>query len=794
MLGNNNGPEQAADHFNEPEISVHAVEPPVQGLGFQILKDNDAFAIISKTGDIARSKIITGLYVSDMRLCSDLDLAVGGKNLIPLSDPVVSNDNAEIHFTLTNAEFQANDGQTVVAGTLDIQRRLVLRDNRLFQGIEFRNGGTVNIDFNATFRQGSDKVDLFILRNPEVPTKALGEKGEITKAFNYVSYPYAGIDGLSRPSFISYQNRPDMLEADRAVFNVKLAAGQSSGFFVEAGAGVAPDALPSPQRYDDAVESLRLQRSRLIHGGATIQFGNPQMQRWHDRSISDLTMLMNAEPTGMYPCAGLPWFSTQFGRDAIQTATQTLATHPDIAAGVLSFLAAHQSTVDDPEREAQPGKMPHELRRCETANAGLVPFKCYYGGVDTTLMFLKLADDYHKRTGDDALIERLRPNIEAALTWAEGQADANGFFVYAPHEGKGLGNQFFKDSQDSVLYEDGDTQVVFPRAVSSIQGYAYAAWKAGARLMNMLAERADMEGRSADADNRRSFADYYSHKGDALRTAFNASDFWMEDRGAYALALDGKGRPCRVVASENGELLATGIVPPDRAARIAAHLCDDKFFSGFGLRTLKEGEGVPKSQEEYGANAHGDRMITRAGFDPDSYHRGSIWPKVTSDAADGLMRSGYGAEAAMLCRGNQRIAAQKDGRLPEVASGRSVSQSPELTDYPSSCTPQAWSAGAIFHDISTMTGLQIDAGAGTISVDPAYLPEDWGTVTFNNLKVGGTTISFEVDRQGIRALNHSGPALRLMDRRQSGLVAGLVAEPVAEPVAGPVPELAPAGN
>jgi glycogen debranching enzyme len=441
---------------------------------------------------------------------------------------------------------------------------------------------------------------------------------------------------------------------------------------------------------------------------------NPAFDRWVRRSADDLAMLTAETPYGPFPFAGVPWFATPFGRDALITAYSVLWLDPGLARGVLRFLAAHQAQGASAAADAEPGKIFHELRGGEMPALGEVPFGCYYGSVDVTPWFVLLAAAYYERTGEEALLRELWPSLLAALAWIDGPGDpdGDGFVEYARRAGGGLANQGWKDSDDSIMHADG-TPAAGPIALCEVQAYVYAAKSGLARVARALGEGA-LAGRLA-----REAAD--------LRERF-ARAFWCEELGTFALALDGGKRPCRVPSSNAGHALFAGIALPEHAARVAESLLSRDLFSGWGVRTL-------------GASA--------ARFNPMSYHNGSVWPHDNALVAQGLAR--YGARA-----GAERIfaalfdasLAMDDARLPELVCGfdRVDGEQPAL--YPVACSPQAWSAASVFLLLQTALGVAIDArGRRVRAVRPA-LPAFLERVALRGIAVGDAVLDVACERSG----------------------------------------------
>jgi glycogen debranching enzyme len=488
---------------------------------------------------------------------------------------------------------------------------------------------------------------------------------------------------------------------------------------------------PTRARFEAAAQRLDESMRQRLDAGASIDTSGRLFNLWLDRSRSDLALLTTALPTGPYPYAGIPWFATQFGRDAIITALQTLWINPGLAAGVLSFLASTQATEDSEFRDSQPGKIMHEMRRGEMAALQEVPFGQYYGGVDTTPLFVMLAGAYEARTGDRSVVDRIWNQLTAAIAWIERRMDASptGFLDYARGESTGLVNQGWKDSRDSIFRADGS----FPRgpiAVVEVQGYAYAA-------LNALGELAAVRGADAVARNCRSRAE-------TLRVAIERQ-FWVPEMNFYAIALDGDGEPCKVRASNAGHLLFCGVPSMERATAVCDQLLSQRCSSGWGIRTLAEGQ---------------------ARYNPMSYHNGSVWPHDTAICAAGISRYG-GREHVVQVLGEIFEAAHHFGmRLPELYCGFPRIEGQAPAPYPVACLPQAWSSGAAFMLLQAILGISIDGRCQEVHVERPMLPIGIETLSIRDLAVGEARIDVEFHRLGgevvVAPLKHSKSGVRVL--------------------------------
>jgi len=447
-------------------------------------------------------------------------------------------------------------------------------------------------------------------------------------------------------------------------------------------------------------------------GAASIETSNNIFNEVLCRSMADLNILMTDTPQGRYPYAGIPWYSTTFGRDGIITALQMLWIDPRVARGVLKRLALYQAKTVDPLADAAPGKILHEMRGGEMAALREIPFAQYYGSVDATPLFVLLAGLYVERTGDDDTLAELWPAIEAALAWIDGAGDPDrdGFVEYRRATERGLANQGWKDSYDAIFHADGRLAEGYI-ALAEVQGYVFAGKRLAARCAKRMGlwERA----RQLEAEATR------------LAERFESA-FWCDELSTYALALDGAKQPCRVRTSNAGQLLFTGIVREDRAQRVAAGLMQPNFFTGWGIRTVAHGE---------------------ARYNPMSYHDGSIWPHDNALIALGLARYGFKHSVEQVFKALFDAATYMDlRRLPELFCGfrREKGRGPTL--YPVACAPQAWASATPFTLLEAALGLEFDADHGEIRLRNPRLPAFLNEVVLRDLQLGASSADLRLRR------------------------------------------------
>jgi len=636
---------------------------------------------------------------------------MGGHRLMLLS-ATLRDDNALLTCDLANADLPGANGQpSIEHNCIHIRRSRFLWDGACLERIAARNFDQRRQSVDLEIAFAADFADVFEVRGAR--RAARGKLGAPEVGADRVKLSYQGLDGERRETAVRFDPAPTRLTSHRASFSFDLAPGEWRSFFVEIACG--PAKLESGQRrFLIALRDSKRALLRSSSRAAAMASANDSFNETARRSVSDLYMLLTDTAEGPYPYAGVPWFSTVFGRDALITALQTLWIDPAIARGVLGHLAATQATTVDPRADAEPGKILHEARNGEMAMLGEVPFRRYYGSVDSTPLFVMLAGAYLDRTGDTETVERLWPNIEAALGWMDnyGDRDGDGFIEYGRQSSEGLVNQGWKDSHDSVFHANGNL-ARGPIAIVEVQAYAYAAWRAAERI-------ARLGGRDAQAAA-------FGQRAETLRRRFDEA-FFDEELGSYVLALDGEKRPCRVLASNAGHALFAGIAYPERANRVARVLLGSAFFTGWGVRTLASGE---------------------ARYNPMSYHNGSVWPHDNALIAAGLAAYGYREEAARIFDGVFAASRYIDlRRLPELFCGfpRKPAQGP--TFYPVACSPQAWAAAAPISMVQSCIGLGFDPQASHIILREPMLPSFINDLTLTHVSVKGGSADIALRRSG----------------------------------------------
>ena len=668
------------------------------------LKDADTFLVADHWGDVKSGA--DGLFHQDTRMLSHFVLTVGRARPSRLSSGVTE-DNVFFTCHSTNRPLPPMGGRSAPAGVLHLERRRFLWDRRLFERVRMVNHGIEDILLPLAFEFGADFADIFQVRG--TLRAARGEVHAPVMDGRRVSFSYTGLDQVLRTSCLAFSEPPARLSANRAEFMFSLPKGKKLDLYIECGLDVCD--APDKERWRwNAIQARLAMRKRLRRGASVQALRNPRVNDWLRQSRTDVALLTTDLPTGPYPYAGVPWFSTPFGRDGIITAWQMLWIDPSLAKGVLTYLAARQATEVNAFMDSAPGKIMHETRGGEMSALGEVPFGLYYGGVDTTCLFIALAGAYARRTGDMETIRALWPNLIAAASWMNDYGDSNGdgLIDYARGAETGLSNQGWKDSEDSIFDSDG----CFPQgpvALLEVQGYAFAAWKALAEIAVRL------------GDDR---AEQWRARAEAVRALVEAR-FWMEDQNFYAVALDGNGRQMQAVGSNAGHLLFSGLPSPERARIVTRRMLTAEFRSGWGLRTLAKGQ---------------------ARFNPMSYHNGSVWPHDTAMAAAGMARYGERQAVSMLLREVFGAAAHFQLRLPELFCGfvRETGEPPIA--YPVACLPQAWAAGSVFLMLQAVLGVSINAAEGLVEVSNPAMPAGLHQMSILDLEVGDSAIDLTFQR------------------------------------------------
>jgi glycogen debranching enzyme len=687
------GDETAVSPFYIPSTGAIATQHS------HVLKQGDSFAVLDPFGDSqATGPALEGLFFEDTRYLARLALTIDGLRPLLLSS-TVTEDNAMLSTDLTNPDLVEDGRLRLPRDTVHILRSTVLGDDALFQVLELLNYGATSTWFHLALHFDADFADMFEVRGAIRPRRGTRLADE-QRAWGPV-LAYRGLDDVVRRTSFEFEPPPQTIAPRVVQWTIDLPPGGTQTIRL-AMRCARDDQAPRAQSYEASVVAAAGRVADRQARAADIYTDNETFNDWLNRSRADLDMLVSKTTNGLYAYAGIPWFSTAFGRDGIITALECLWLDPELAAGTLRFLAANQATTLDPQADAEPGKILHETRKSEMAALGEVPFARYYGSIDSTPLFIMLAAAYYARTGDLELVRALWPNIEAALAWMSefGDIDGDGFLEYSRQSVNGLVNQGWKDSADSIFHDDGNLAEA-PIALAEVQAYAHAAYRGAATLATVL-------GQAPRAAALRETAE-------RLRQRFESA-FWIEALGSYALALDGDKRPCRVRASNAGHVLLGGLASQQRAERVAETLMGEDFFSRWGIRTIAKGE---------------------ARYNPLSYHNGSVWPHDNALIAMGFARYGLKQPLVRLLTGMFDAALFLDlRRLPELFCGFARRPGSGPTAYPVACIPQAWSSATAFAMLGATLGISFDPQARQIRFARPALPPWLTEVTLTNLRLG----------------------------------------------------------
>jgi glycogen debranching enzyme len=702
----------STDEDSVPQFYI-AASAALQERRTLTLKHDDTFAVFDYHGDIgAQTGSSEGLYHGDTRILSHFQLLLEGARPLLLSS-MTQDDNAIFSADLSNPDLLLNGQIALRREQIHLHRLKFIWNGACYERLLIRNFSDRAWRIRLALQFGADFADLFEVRGEH--RKARGVSSATRTTDRTVALRYMGLDEIERITTLDFDPAPQALTTERAAFELALNAHQVKRIFIRAGVPDADAGRWGGRAFYRCMRAARHGLRQSSARAASVDSSNSVFNEIARRAVSDLYMLVTDTAHGPYPYAGTPWFSTPFGRDGIITALMTLWIDPSIAKGVLRFLAATQATAVEPERDAEPGKILHEMRHGEMANLREVPFGRYYGSVDATPLFVLLLGEYFARTGDLRTVQALWPNVQAALTWIDvhGDRDGDGFVEYHRRTKQGLANQGWKDSHDAVFHRNGE-YAEGPIALCEVQAYVYGAKRHASLLAAML-------GSHAQAERLRTQAD-------ALRENFEAK-FWCEDLSVYALALDGTKQPCRVVSSNSGQVLLTGIAGAERAHRVAQTLLGPACFSGWGIRTLG---------------------LSEAHYNPMSYHNGSVWPHDNALIALGLARYGEVQAASKIFGAMFDAASYMDRRrLPELFCGFLRRQHNAPTQYPVACSPQAWASASIFALLQATLGLKLSESSGEISFCRPVLPDFLDRLHLRNLRLSRGSADVLLQRHGL---------------------------------------------
>lgn len=681
--------------MSQPDISgFHPTLPE----DLRVLKQDDTFLVERGTGGFSRESP-EGLYHRNCRVMASSLLMLDGKPLVVLGDSVRS-ELFEHRCEYTNPDgWVGGNPLPFSQGAVLVSRTKKLEPGLLHENLRVRNYSDRLVAFDLSLSNQPDFMDIFEVRNWLAPlTRVVRmERGRGGKFI----WEYQGQDGEMRRVKLAVTGAAALSPDGAVLWRLEMKPGDSVR-------------LRASYQFTCGVESARPGRHKPWLPEAEIVASNLKMDGWLSRARDDLRMLVTNTRHGPFPYAGVPWFSAMFGRDAMITAHETLWLWPELAAAVLRVLAARQCEVEDPSREAQPGKILHEARFSERTNLDHLPFRNYYGAIDSAPLFVILAAAYYKRTGDRALLRGIRANLESAVGWMEREASGpgEGLLRYLSHNRLGLTHQGWRDAEDAIFDADG-RPAQGPLALLEAQAYMVWALRSWAELLRaMFGDKAGCETYFARASDLES----------NLRRLF-----WDRRTRFYYPALDGASRPARFLCSSAGHVLWAGAAKPADAAEVIARLFGPGFWSGWGVRTVAKGQPT---------------------YNPLSYHKGAVWPHDTMLAAVGAARYGD-KEPALKTFGSMFEVAASDSlyRLAELFSGLTRQEGDKKPlRFATACSPQAWACAVPFGLLRALLGLEFSALERRVTLRNPTLPEGLSALELNNLSFCGGTFSVTLRR------------------------------------------------
>ena len=672
-----------------------------------VIKDGDIFLLIDQAGNIIKDADAQyGLYTKDTRFLNKYSLFVNNKKPIVFSFKIIENYMSEI--CLINQNVRKIENAKIL-----IKRKQLISDGIVYDRISVTNSHLSSLKIKITLKIEADYLDIFQVRN-YVKEKRLGTILSPRKVKNGIILGYIGKDGINRETELKILGGEGEIYKDRIEFSFKLKHKQEKELTIAIIPRIESQKLINKSiiNFERARKRLKSDLKKWKENSLIINTDNDNFNWIIDRSLLDLKLLQTNLGEGFMPMAGIPWFAVPFGRDSIIASLQTLMLNTKIAQGTLKTLIHFQGKEINKDKEEEPGKIMHEIRFGELAHLNLIPHTPYYGTIDATPLFLILAVEYFHWTGDLKFIKKILPHLQTALDWIDkyGDVDHDGYVEYNPQSKRWAVNQGWKDSRDSSVHRDGSLAIP-PIALVEVQGYVYQAKKGMAEIFSYLGEK-DTAGK-------------LEKEAQELKVKFNR-DFWMGDRKYFAFGLDYQKKQIASITSNPGNCLYSGIIEEDKAEAVAKKLFSDELFSGWGIRTMGRKE---------------------IGYDPMSYHNGSVWPHDNSIIIAGLIRYNYWIKAIKIIDGFVKAAQYfKDNRLPELFCGFSLKEVKSLVKYPFACSPQAWSSGSIYLIIQSLLGIEADAINDKIHLNP-ILPEGINKVEVKNLKIGNNKINLVVIKE-----------------------------------------------
>jgi glycogen debranching enzyme len=679
-----------------------------------VIKDNDLFFITDQLGNVAcraesQKRTVTGLFSRDTRFLSRSELQIEGES------PVLFNSSVETEYSLVVRCTNQEISNLLKPDSIGIKRQILLRGG-LLENIEIRNYNTHAVRLKISLSFDADFQDLFEVRNFSTRA-ARGQKLQAASPQeNYLKLAYEGLDNSLMESRIEFVRQPDEIRGNTVIWKLEIASQETIklGYSLQTYTNNEPNSkVAFDSNWEKSEENARTEWEEWYQKITRIRTNEHSLNRVIEQAEKDLYLLLQSFGEGKVLVAGIPLFSTLFGRDSLIAASQTLMFAPTIAKDTLIALAAYQGTTDSDWRDESPGKILHELRSGELARCQEIPHTPYYGTVDATPLWLMLYADYYAWTGDKETIERLWPNAIAALNWIDSECLETGYLSYLRRSSGGIQNQGWKDSGDSIVNSKGQLAEVGPIALCEVQGYVYAA-KTGMSHLAKILERPEL-------------AQKWELEAAELKERFNR-DFWVESENYCALALDGNGNAIDSVTSNPGHCLQLGIFTPEKAQATSDRLGAKDLFSGWGIRTLSS---------------------LSPAYNPMGYHLGSVWPHDSALTAVGLRSLGRVEQAFDIAGGLiDMTKLQPNNRPPELFCGFKREANGSSIQYPVACSPQAWATGSIFQLLQMTVNPIPDAVNNCLILKNPTLPQFIDRLSVQNLKAGSSLIDLDLEKAG----------------------------------------------
>ncbi|MHB1149481.1 MAG: amylo-alpha-1,6-glucosidase [Thermoleophilia bacterium] len=675
-----------------------------------VVKEGELFLYSDIEGNVAREDTSgLGLYFQDTRFLSTFNLTLLGTTPVLLSSTADRGFMSQIE--LTNADFMSADGTVVPQETINLRRIRVVND-KLYELIRIKNYNHFPVEISLELEFDSDFADMFEVRGTK--RSRFGTRLAPKLTGDSIQLAYHGLDAILRKTHIKLETPPTSMEGTTAIFRFQLKPRERRVIKFSV-APILPTTAPATATdFNKAIGEIRKSYESWFDTSSQIKTDNELFTAVLRGSQRDIRMLLTDTEMGYFLSAGVPWFVTPFGRDTIITCLQIMMLDPHPAIETAKVFSHLQGTTVDAWRDEEPGKIFHEVRRGELANIRAIPHTPYFGSADATSLYLILISDIVKWTGDLDFARSLLDSINQALNWIDvyGDADGDGFIEYETRSKRGLVNQGWKDSGNSVVHTDGRLARP-PIALSEVQAYAYYAKHRMSELFDLLGDRER--------------ATQLSSQAAVLKQKYNEV-FWLDNEEFFAMALDHDKKPVRTITSNPAHGLWAGIVDEDKARLMADRLLQPDMFSGWGIRTMSK---------------------SSINYNPMSYHNGSVWPHDNALIIRGLKKYGFNKEAGKVATGLFEAALHYDYyRLPELFCGFTKRSISRPVNYPVACSPQAWAAGSMFMVLQALLGIEADAPSNTLYVNSPLLPHWLKEVDIKGLRVGNAAISLKFRRDG----------------------------------------------